>query len=278
MVRTLIVPLVSTGNVPQLALDLLVHSLSSEFDFVKSLDSTFVHPFVGPLDYVLDQHVPVLFSKTAPQKIYSTALELFYNESKDIYVLQQRTPVIQGYLNNLIKETILPLIDEFKIEDVVILDSFGPLDDDVLEATTVPARRGTNLISDGTCEVGSVTDVIRSFEQSLNLNQGSELHLPSSLFKFTPDSLQQEISSKQQIFHFAYHLLNGKSPYLKQIKYCSAFVHEGDNSEDAHLLCDHLPVVIESLDKLFKHTPPVSWKGVYGLRPVPIAFDEGIYV
>ena len=126
MVRTLIVPLVSTGNVPQLALDLLLHSLSSEFDFVKSLDSTFVHPFVGPLDYVLDQQVPVLFSKTAPQKIYSTALELYYNESKDLYVLQQRTPVIQGYLNNLIKETILPLIDEFKIEDVVILDSFGP--------------------------------------------------------------------------------------------------------------------------------------------------------
>lgn len=278
MSRTLVVPLISTGNVPQLTVDLLLHSLSSEFDFVKSLDSTFVHAFVGPLDYVLEQAGPVLFERTAPKKTYSTALELFYNQSRDLYVLQQRTPIIPGYLNNFVKETILPLIDEYEIEETVILDSFGPLDNDVLEATTVPAKRGTSLISNGTCEVGSVTDVMRNFEQTLNLNQGTDLHFPSSLFTFTPESLQQEISSKQQVFHFAYHLLNGSSAHLKRITYCSAFVHEGDNSEDAHLLCDHLPTIINSLEKILKHTPPVSWKGVYGTRPVPVAFDEGIYV
>lgn len=278
MKKTLIVPLVSTGNVPQLTVDLLLHSLSSEFDFVKSLDSTFVHPFVGPLDYVLDQPEPILFSKTAPHKAYSTALELFYNESKGLYIVQQRTPVIQGYLNNLIKDTILPLIQEYDIDTVMLLDSCGPLDDDLVEATTVPARRGTSLISDGTCEVGSVTDVVRSFEQSMNLDQNSQSYRSSSLFKFTPQSMQQEISSKQQIFHFAYHLLNSSSPSLKQIDYCNAFVHEGDNSGDAHLLCDHLPTIIESLGKIPKLTPPVSWKGVYGSRAVPIGFDEGIYV
>lgn len=278
MVPTLILPLVSTGNVPQLTVDLLLHSLSSEFDFVKSVDSTHLHPFVGPLDYVLDQPQPVLFSKTAPAKRYSTALELFYNQSKDIYVLQQRTPVIQGYLNNYVKDVVIPLIEEYRIEEVVVLDSFGALDQDVVEATTLSSRTSSNFISDGICEVGSVTDVIRNFQQSLNLNQSPAESLPCSLFTFTAQSVQQEIATKQQVFNFAYHVLNASLPALKRIKYCSAFVHEGDNSEDAHLLCDHLPDIVDSLGKILNHTPPVSWKGVYGSRPIPTSFDEGIYV
>lgn len=278
MVPTLVIPLVSTGNVPQLTVDLLLHSLSSEFNFVKSVDSTHLHPFVGPLDYVLDQPGPVLFSKTAPGKTYSTALELFYNESKRVYVLQQRTPVIRGYLNNYVKDIVIPLVEEYKIEEVVILDSFGALDQDVVEATTLSARTSSNFISDGNCEVGSVADIVRNFQQSLNLSQRSISSLPCSLFTFSPQGIQQEISTKQQVFNFAYHLLNASLSSLKHIRYCSAFVHEGDNSEDAHLLCDHLPHVIDSLGKLPVHTPPVSWKGVYGSRPIPSSFDEGIYV
>lgn len=278
MTKTLIIPLVSTGNVPQLTVDLLLHSLSGEFEFVKSVDSTYVHPFVGPLDYVFDQPNPVLFSKTEPHKRYSTALELFYNKARDIYILQQRTPVIQGYLNNFITERILPLIGELHIDEVIILDSFGALDEDVMEVTSLSSRANNNFISDGFCEVGSVNDMIRTFQQSLNLNSESALQFPSSLFTFTSQSIQQEISVKHQVFKYVYHMLNALLPNLKQIKYISAFVHEGDNSEDAHLLCDHLPEVIESLDKIMKHTPPVSWKGVYGSRPIPLSFDEGVYI
>ncbi|QLQ82674.1 hypothetical protein HG537_0H04370 [Torulaspora globosa] len=277
MAPTLIVPLVSTGNVPQLTVDLLLHSLSSEFSFVRSLDSTHLHPFVGPLDYVLDQPEPVLFKET-PEKTYSTALELFYNASKDIYVVQQRTPVIRGYLNNYLKDVIIPLIEAHDIEVVVLLDSFGSLDQDIAEATRLSLRTTSNFISNGTCEVGSVTDIIRNFQQSLNLNERSASSLPCSLFTFTAGSIQQEITTKQQVFNFAYHILNASLPALKRIRYCSAYVHEGDNSEDAHLLCDHLTDVIESLGKIVNHTPPVSWKGVYGSRPIPSSYDEGVFV
>lgn len=277
MPATLVIPLVSTGNVPQLTVDLILHSLSSEFDFVKSLDSTYLHPFVGPLDYVFDQSEPVLFSESSPQKVYSTALELFYNKARRLYVLQQRTPIIQGYSNNFVKEVISPLIAEYQVDEVVILDSFGALDEDVV-AASIPCRTNNDYFSDGICEVRSIGDMIREFEQSMHLNSESSLRAASSLFTFTPESVQQEISIKQQVFKFVYHLLNSPLVSLKHIKYCSAFVHEGDNSEDAHLLCDHLPLIIQTFDKIKKHTPPVSWKGVYGSRPIPSSFEEGLYI
>lgn len=278
---TLLIPLVSTGNVPQLTTDLVLHSLSEEFQFVRDLDSTYLHPFVGPLDYVFEQLKPVLFSKRDSNKSYSTALELFYSESKSLYVIQQRTPVIQGYLNNFVKEVICPLVQELSIRDVVILDSFGALDEEIV-ANTSRTSKTNNFYSDAVCEVRSVGEMVREMESGLQLNpspeQQSSNNIVSSLFRFTSDSVQQEVSTRQQAFKFAYHLLNSPFSELQRIKYCSAFVHEGDNSYDAHLLCDHLPNVIDGFTKINVHTPPVSWKGVYGTRPIPTSFDEGIYI
>lgn len=279
MSRTLLIPLVSTGNVPQLTTDLVLHSLSKEFQFVKDLDSTYLHPFVGPLDYVSEQQEPVLFNKSNVAKVYSTAIELFYNDSKSLYVIQQRTPVIQGYLNNFVKEVICSLVQEFKITDVVILDSFGALDEDVV-AHTSRASKTDSFFSDAVCNVRSVGEVVQEMESGLRLNSSPEQqsNIISTLFQFTSDSVQQEVSTRQQSFKFAYHLLNSQVSELQRIKYCSAFVHEGDNSYDAYLLCDHLPSVIDGFPKINIHTPPISWKGVYGTRPIPASFDEGIYI
>lgn len=279
MSRTLLIPLVSTGNVPQLTIDLVLHSLSKEFQFIKDLDSTYLHPFVGPLDYVFEQQEPVLFNKSNVKKAYSTALELFHNESKSLYVIQQRTPVIQGYLNNFIKEVICPLVQELKITEVVILDSFGALDEEFV-ANTSRTSKTNSFYSDALCEVRSVGEVVREMESGLHLNSpaGDQFNFISTLFQFTNDSVQQEVSTRQQSFKFAYHLLNSQCSELQRIRYCSALVHEGDNSYDAHLLCDHLPDIIDGLGKIEVHTPPISWKGVYGTRPIPTSFDEGIYV
>lgn len=274
---TLVIPLVSTGNVPQLAVDLILHSLSDEFKFIESLDSTFVHPFVGPLDYVCNQLKPVLF-QSSPQKRYSTALEMFYNEERSLYVLQQRTPVIQGYMNNFIKEIVVPLVEKYKITEVVILDSFGVLDEDVMSVASLSSRINNKYFSDGICDLRSVGDMIERFGRNLQLDERSRGEISTSLFSFTSESAQQEISTTQQIFKFAYHLLNATSSSLECIKYCSAFVHEGDNSEDAHLLCQHLPNIVGSLGQITKLTPPISWKGVYGSKPIPSTFDEGIYI
>ncbi|QLG74661.1 hypothetical protein HG535_0G05440 [Zygotorulaspora mrakii] len=277
MSKTLLIPLVSTGNVPQLTIDLVLHSLADEFQFVTSLDSTYIHPFTGPLDYVYEQQRPVLFT-SSPDKRYSTGLELFYSDQSSLYVLQQRTPIIQGYVNNFIKEVIVPLVVEYNIREVVIVDSFGVLDEDVMATASVSFRTSSNFFSDGICEVRSVGDMIQRFQSGLHLNEESTNEISTSLFTFTANSVQQEISTNQQIFKFAYHLLNATAPNLESIKYSSVFVHEGDNSEDAHLFCDHLPEIIHSLTKISTLTPPISWKGVYGSRPIPASFVDGIYI
>ena len=274
---SLIIPLVSTGNVPQLSVDLIIHSLSNEFQFVESLDATFLHPFVGPLDYVIGQETPLLYSNQNDTKKFSTALELFYNESKGMYVLQQRTPIIQGYLNNFVKSMILPLVAKYEITEIIIVDSYGSLDEDVLIPSSI-ATRSWNPFSLGTLEVNSVGDMSRLFESSLQLDTDTRLHVTAALFKFGSQSLQQEISTSQQVFKYTYHILNSQLPSLRTIKYCSLFVHEGDNSYDAYQLCEELPQAISKFNKIDKFTPPISWMGVYGFAPAPAAFDEGLYM
>ncbi|CCF60611.1 hypothetical protein KAFR_0K02550 [Kazachstania africana CBS 2517] len=289
---TLLLPLVSTGNVPQLSVDLILHSLSDEFEFVKSIDSTFLHPFVGPLDYGIDQTEPVLYTQssfleTPSVKKFSTALELFYNKSKRVYVLQQRTPTIQGYLNNFIKDTLIPLIKELQITNISVLDSFGPLDEKIikrkLQSNNHNHKNIDPFFSMGVCELQSIGNLVSNFDSTLRLQMDPDtsLHYTNSIFKFTPSSLIDEISTDQPIFKLTYHLLNDQNlTNLKEVKYCTLFVHEGDNSIDAKLFCEHLPDLINSSSdcKITKFRTPISWKGVYGFSELPSTFEEGIYI
>lgn len=52
---TLIIPAVSIGSVPQLAVDLLLHHAELKLVKVGRLDPSFCFPFVGPSDSSSDQ-------------------------------------------------------------------------------------------------------------------------------------------------------------------------------------------------------------------------------
>ncbi|CCK68471.1 Add66p KNAG_0B00220 [Huiozyma naganishii CBS 8797] len=293
---TLVLPLISTGNVPQLATDLILHSLSADFSFVQDLDSTYLHPFVGPLDYTIDDlqgngslgpDTPQLYRDHLATKKFSSALELFANKDKTVYIVQQRTPIVQGYINSFTMEVIIPLIQELQATNVTVLDSYGTLDDIAAPRGAVAelgAATGGNFsnLSIGVCQVKSIADMIENFQTVLNLqlDPDSAVHYTNSLFTFSSNSPLQEISTSQQVFKMAYHILNCPSmTTLKEIKYASLFVHEGDNSVDAMLLCEHLPQLIDApVLKIEKFKTPVSWKGVYGLNSVPSTMDEGIYI
>lgn len=54
---TLILPVISVGFVPSLAVDLLVHSPALDFSYVASLDGTECVPFVGPADDPPADHI-----------------------------------------------------------------------------------------------------------------------------------------------------------------------------------------------------------------------------
>ncbi|CAB4254637.1 similar to Saccharomyces cerevisiae YKL206C ADD66 Protein involved in 20S proteasome assembly [Maudiozyma barnettii] len=286
--KTLILPLISTGNVPQLTTDLILHSLSNEFRFVKSLDSTYVHPFVGALDYSLNDGEPILY-KSYPDKKFSSALELFYNDSKNLYVIQQRTPIIQGYINNFIKEIVIPVIEELRITDVTILDSYGALDESIINHkfnnnTNIGVNNVDPFYSIGVCKLEGIGSLSDEFDSVLNLktDPNTAMHYTNSLLEFSQRSLLQEISTDQQIFKIIFHLINSQLGSLMNVKYCSFFVHEGDNSLDAKLFTSHFSDFVNpknsSITEIKDFKTPISWKGVYGFNEVPATLEEGIYI
>lgn len=306
---TLVLPLVSTGNVPQLTVDLILHSFNGDFHFVEDLDSKYLHPFVGPLDHTLNtgnnhtnnnnnnNNTPSLYS--SPIKHYSSALELFSNKDGSVYIIQQRTPVIQGYINNFILDVLIPLIDKLKITKLSILDSYGVFDTNIVtslitnnnNSNTNTSTNNTNSlispianISIGTCNVHSINDITSNFQQLLNLkfDSNSNLRYTSQFFNFNPNDPIQEISTNQTIFKIVYHLLNNLRSSLCEIKYFTMLVHEGDNSLDAkYFVRNCLPMITNanysvSNDSQFKI--PISWMGVYGMTQTPSTIEEGIYI
>lgn len=279
---TLVLPLVATGNVPQLSVDLILHSFNEDFQFIETLDSKYLHPFLGPLDHTLDSSNGASIYRLATDhnntKLFSSALELFSNKDRSVYIIQQRTPVIQGYINNFIIDVLVPLIDNLKIKKLSILDSYSIFDTD----TVVQIHHNNNNISIGTCNVHSINDVTSNLQQSLNLHVDSNLHYTSQFFKFNSNDPVQEISTDKTIFKIMYHLLNEVYTPLLEIKYFTMLVHEGDNSLDAKFFvrcC--LPSVINgnyriSDDNQFK--VPLSWLGVYGMAQIPSTIEDGIYI
>ncbi|ETS65210.1 hypothetical protein PaG_00277 [Moesziomyces aphidis] len=81
---TLLIPAVSIGSVPQLAVDLLLHSADLGLAKVGRIDPSFCFPFAGPSD-----------ARDAAADDITTALEVFANEA-GLVVIQQRAPVYKS--------------------------------------------------------------------------------------------------------------------------------------------------------------------------------------
>ncbi|QEU59439.1 Add66 [Kluyveromyces lactis] len=268
---TLLLPLVSTGNVSQLCVDLVLHSGSDEFTFVKELDSIWLHSFIGPLDFVEGSSKPLYHDCKGSKKQFTTPLELFYNKRLDLYVIQQRSPVISGYENQFFKEVIIPLIKSYGIESVIVLDSAGALD------PSVPFSNANyqHQYATAKCQLESLDNITLQFQTRLSI-QDDEHSIVNQVFHFDTASFQQNFSADQPVFKLFHHVLYQSDLNLKSITYLSKVVHEGDNSWDAFQICEKLSELIQNLIQ-GRLTAPVSWKGVYGARPIASGFDQGIY-
>ena len=100
-----IVPCVSVGNVPQLAIDLLIHTYG--FKLVRSLDDVHLYPFAGPLDGV----------NSVPEHGISTACQLF--QLGDISILQLRSPPLNGHKRAFLQS----VVDVVGDSDVLVVGS-----------------------------------------------------------------------------------------------------------------------------------------------------------
>jgi len=102
--KTLVVPVVSTANIAQLAVDLLIASLSLRL--------------IG----VFDSHdlVPVVGGREDGEEGVSTPLELFGKEGRDIVVIQQRSPVLVSRKQEFIDE-LLQFVRQSRFSATLIL-------------------------------------------------------------------------------------------------------------------------------------------------------------
>lgn len=110
--KTLIIPSVSIGNVPQLSVDLLLHNLP--FEWACSMDHTLLYPFASPVDS-LDDEEPI-------DRGISTGIELYVDETHGLALVQQRSPILPGYGYKFV-QYLSQFIKESQFQSVVVLDS-----------------------------------------------------------------------------------------------------------------------------------------------------------
>ncbi|KAF8586688.1 hypothetical protein K439DRAFT_1631393, partial [Ramaria rubella] len=102
--KTLVVPIVSAANIPQLAVDVLIASLSLFR--------------LGTFD--ASSHVPVVGGREGGELGVTTPLELFGKEGVDVVVIQQRSPVLKGQKDIFIS-SLLNFVKEKNFKSVLVV-------------------------------------------------------------------------------------------------------------------------------------------------------------
>lgn len=237
---TLIIPCVSMANIPQLAVDLLIHSY--RFSLVGLLSHTYLYPFASPKDR--------LESDPACPGEFATGLQVYYSKEHNLTILQQRLPVISSYLTAHATTVIRPFIDLHQFARVLVLDS------------------------------SDAGQVARGPKELIHLLGREELVAKSLAHLSLHDSDLSEFTDPTSTSPFSNHCQSIYKPLLDvaalDLSILHTFVYEGDNFGDAEAMAC-------ALVKALAITPcpnwlrPVSWKGVYGDRPIPRAMEEGLF-
>ena len=105
--KTLVLPTVSCANVPQLACDLLVHTL--ELKLIERLASHQLHPFAAPRE------------DPGGEPGVCTALELL-GDADQVLVVSQRSPPLPGFEDAFV-ETLIVEVKKHSVDRIVLLTS-----------------------------------------------------------------------------------------------------------------------------------------------------------
>ncbi|KAF5100672.1 hypothetical protein D0Z00_001184 [Geotrichum galactomycetum] len=265
----LIVPAVSAGNVPQLAADLLLHSLGLRL--VGRLSDLYVYPFAGPRDT----------SVSAASGGISTAVEVFAGSG--LTVVQVRSPPLPGQRRRFVDETLLPFVRSFRFaETLAIASSNAALRESLqgprYQLLTPPVARNNDTraataAGSGSSDDGDVTTAAlsaRLAKLSLALDTPPKPAPPS--LAGLPES------------GIALDLLTAVAAAGGKICAPLIYVYEGDNFGDAHEFADRVAAaagvdvtaIKTALPTPGRWTQPVSWQWVYG-KSVPVGLEEGLY-
>ncbi|KAJ2762857.1 hypothetical protein H4S06_000421 [Coemansia sp. BCRC 34490] len=231
---TLILPSVSIGNVPQLAVDLLVNTL--QLSRVGIIDSSMVVPVSGPPGY---DHQP------AAQR--SVPLEVFQTPDARWTVVQQRAPPLPKH-HRLFAREMVDFIKSHEFAQVVLLTSSDA------------ALRGDALI-DG--------PQIRSLAVNCHDEALAERLQALSLGELAPHSqLQSKVGTEGPTAQLAQlHSSGIAKPLLRlcesegiQVVALVALVNEGDNIPDAITMANATNAALEITSGLDQWRPPKTWE------------------
>lgn len=243
---TLIIPSVWIGNVPQLAIDLLIHTHNLEK--VDSLDDLYLYPFASPVDYV-----------TEPKKGISHAAEVFHNKDLNLTLIQQRSPILPYNTKLYVTNIIIPFITSHEFDRILILDS---LDAGLVEH-----------ISSGGIELYTKEDLLSESLESMKLNKEE-----STTAAHEDNRNSKYVRCLLENFNLSNDSNESHSNEFKDvvIDLLVSYVYEGDNFYDGENLANKVNSVL-LLPAVQKWVRPVSWAGVYGDKPVPNAMEQGLY-
>ncbi|CAK7902708.1 proteasome assembly chaperone 2 [[Candida] anglica] len=202
---TLIIPAISLGNIPQLTVDLLLHT--RDFVSVGVLDDIYLHPFSSPVDV----------SPTKSANGISNAAEIYYSTKNNITVIQQRSPIIGSFTKQFVSEVILKLISDVSFNKVIILDS---ADAGLLEQSDAK-----------TIELYTNEDLLNKSLETLKISQKTQLPLtsPYQYSKYVLELINALNSSASTV----------------DIQALVSHVYEGDNFNDAELLANELSQTLD---------------------------------
>ncbi|KAJ7497511.1 PAC2 family-domain-containing protein [Mycena latifolia] len=242
--KTLIVPVVSTANVSQLAADLLIASLSLEK--IGILDSAFLVPVVG----AREEGVGV-----------STPLELYGKDGLEIIVIQQRSPALKSQKHEFI-HALLEFIQTSGVASALLLSGVD-----------LSNRTDSQMLTP-TYQIRPLNAVPLS---STPLARLATLPIPEYSSPVSQHPLQTTDETNDVPFipggSLTRRILQTLSKSQSSVPTAAIlqFVLEGDNRADAALLASVVVAVLGLGIGGFKE--PRSWKqGLFGAPP-----DQTLY-
>ncbi|CAI5758115.1 unnamed protein product [Candida verbasci] len=242
---TLIIPSISIGNIPQLAIDLLIHTYS--FSKIGKINDFYLYPFASAID-----HDPSIIENNFG---ITSSCEIYFNKDLQLTLIQQRSPIISSYTIPYINEVLLPFILENKFKHVILLDSF---DAGLVEN-----------IKQGDIKIFNQDDLLNKSLKELELNNN----------KLIDENDNNKDKDKNENVDFVELLIKElikprKNPF--DVSVFISYVYEGDNFQDGEKLANKL---IEELNikNVKQWIRPISWLGAYGDKPVPNSMEQGLY-
>ncbi|KAI8325978.1 hypothetical protein GQ54DRAFT_161397 [Martensiomyces pterosporus] len=232
---TLILPAVSIGNVPQLAVDLLINTLS--LPRIGIIDTGSLIPMSGPagFDHLSEE-------KAVPLEVYQT-------EDKKWTIVQQRSP---------------PLAKHHRVfaQEIVEFIKSGGFDRVILLASSDAALRADALISGPQIRTLTVNwsdeDLVSKF-RDLSLNDLADTHAGDAADTDRSEALKKSLKQL--------HSAGITRPLLERcleegvpVAACVSLVNEGDNVPDAIMLANAVNAALELLSGVAQWQPPRSWE------------------